>query len=98
MKLLEAIRIGKACGLITVGECFENVRLHSTNLFNYNKIGDELSELVDELIENNLKPTEKIDKVVDKLGLEWYYETNEDKKYDVPKLREKGEICEQRTT
>ena len=95
MKLLEAIRIGKACGLTTLGECFENIRLHSTNLFSYNKIGDELSELVDELIEKNLKPTEKIEKVVDKLGLEWYYETNEDRENNAPKLREKGEVCEQ---
>jgi len=98
VKLQEALRLGKACGLTTLGECFENVRLHSMNLFNYHKIGDELSELVDELTEKKLKPTEKIDLVVDKLGLEWYYKTEEDEKYGAPSLKKKGEICEKRTT
>lgn len=87
-----ALRMGRACGLTTLGECFENVRLHSMNLFEYSKIGNELKELIDEMQKYNLKPTYEIQKVVDKLGFEWYYETEEDRKYDAPKLREKERI------
>jgi len=84
-----AITIGKGCGLKTVGECFENIRCHSMSLFKYSEISNELQELVDEIEKYNLKPTQEIDKVVDSLGLEWYYDTEEDRKYNAPKLRRK---------
>jgi hypothetical protein len=84
-----AIQIGKGCGLQTLGECFENVRHHSMSIFKYTEISKELQELVDEIMEYKFKPTEKIDNIVDKLDLEWYYKTEEDKRYNAPRLKPK---------
>lgn len=45
MKLKEAVKIGKTCGLKTVEECVRNIDLHCTMLFNYDEIDRELEEL-----------------------------------------------------
>lgn len=51
MKLKEALELGKECDLDTVYECVNNVKLHSTSLFIYDEIDDEIGELYDELID-----------------------------------------------
>lgn len=33
MKLFECIKIGKACGLTTLGEAYDNIDIHAMNLF-----------------------------------------------------------------
>ncbi|MDU4051162.1 MAG: hypothetical protein E7H33_09620 [Clostridium perfringens] len=63
MKLKRAIKIGKDCGLETIGEAIYNVDLHATNIFDHDKIEEELKELYndfknsglneDDLLENN---------------------------------------------
>ena len=43
MKLKKCIEIGKECGLTTVGECIDNINIHSMNLFEYTKIDKEMN-------------------------------------------------------
>lgn len=45
MKLEEAIKLGKDCGLETVEECIRNIELHAISLFKYEDINKELNEL-----------------------------------------------------
>ena len=45
MKLKECLELGKACGLTTWEQCYDNVDLHAMNLFKYDKIYDEILEL-----------------------------------------------------
>ena len=45
MGLDEAVRIGRFCGLHSVEECINNVRLHASSLFRYSSIGKELEQL-----------------------------------------------------
>jgi hypothetical protein len=45
MKLKQAIEFAEACGLETLGESVYNIDLHSTNIFVYDEIGKELTEL-----------------------------------------------------
>lgn len=49
MKLDECIRIGKECGMTTLGEAYDNIDYHCPMLFEYNKIEDELQELRNEI-------------------------------------------------
>ena len=49
MKLLGAVQLGSECGLGTVEECFNNVSFHSLSLFEYDKLGDELIDLEEDL-------------------------------------------------
>lgn len=53
MKLEECFKLAEACGLTTVGEAYDNVRIHAINIFIYDEITKELQELVDEI--DNLK-------------------------------------------
>ena len=63
MKLKRAIKIGKDCGLETIGEAICNIELHATNIFDFDKIQEEIKELYndfknsglneDDLLENN---------------------------------------------
>lgn len=48
MKLIDALELGKDCGLATVGEAVLNIDFHSSNLFSYSEIEEELSELYNE--------------------------------------------------
>lgn len=63
MKLKRAIKIGKDCGLETIGEAIYNIELHATNIFDFDKAQEEIKELYndfrnsglneDDLLENN---------------------------------------------
>lgn len=55
MKLLTALEIGKSCKLETVGEAIFNIRLHVTNLFNYDEIQTEYDELCNDYEELSKK-------------------------------------------
>lgn len=48
MKLTEAIKIAIDCGLTTYGEVISNIDWHAVNIFNYDDIYSELSELVED--------------------------------------------------
>lgn len=45
MKLKQALSIGKECGLETVGEAYQNIIMHSMNIFPYSMIALEELEL-----------------------------------------------------
>lgn len=49
MNLLKCIEIGKECGMTNLRECFNNISFHSTMLFAYEDINDELNELIKEI-------------------------------------------------
>ncbi|MHA1881561.1 MAG: hypothetical protein ACTSUO_00755 [Candidatus Thorarchaeota archaeon] len=48
MKLKKAIEIGKECGLETARECVYNIVAHADMLFPYEKITEELNELIED--------------------------------------------------
>jgi hypothetical protein len=48
MKLKNCLKLGKECGLSTLGECLSNIGLHSSQMFIYTKMGEELAELYEE--------------------------------------------------
>ena len=45
MKLKECLELGKACGLTTWEECYDNVYLHAGSIFKYEEIANEILEL-----------------------------------------------------
>jgi|SaaInlStandDraft_4_1057021.scaffolds.fasta_scaffold13543_4 hypothetical protein len=45
MKLDQALRIGKECGMETVQEALANIQGHAMNMFPYSEIDAELVEL-----------------------------------------------------
>ncbi|MGV2640064.1 hypothetical protein GNF86_01230 [Clostridium perfringens] len=45
MKLKRAIKIGKDCGLETIGEAIYNIELHASSMFDFDKIQEEIKEL-----------------------------------------------------
>jgi hypothetical protein len=49
MKLEECIKIGKECGLITLGEAYDNINHHQTMLFAYTEMEKEMQELRNEI-------------------------------------------------
>ncbi|HGD0580533.1 TPA: hypothetical protein ACH354_002195 [Clostridium perfringens] len=63
MKLKRAIKIGKDCGLETIGEAICNIELHASSMFDFDDIQEEIEELhndfknsglnEDDLLENN---------------------------------------------
>jgi hypothetical protein len=63
MNLKECFKIAEACGLTTVGEAFDNVRIHAINIFVYDEITEELQELVDEIDSLKLKRKDLIEDV-----------------------------------
>lgn len=48
MKLVEAIDIGKACGLDSIEECVDNIVIHAGSFFAYSEMNKELDELISE--------------------------------------------------
>jgi len=48
MKLEVAVRIGKGVDLTTIEECVNNIHSFSPQIFPYNKINEELTELYEE--------------------------------------------------
>jgi len=63
MKLEECFNLAEACGLTTIGEAFDNVRIHAINIFIYEEITKELQELVDEIDGLKLKRRDLIEDV-----------------------------------
>ena len=57
MKLKRAIKIGKDCGLETIGEAICNIELHATNIFDFDKAQEEYNEKKEKL-ESMLKQIE----------------------------------------
>ncbi|MFH0334709.1 hypothetical protein [Clostridium perfringens] len=45
MKLKRAIKIGKDCGLETIGEAICNIELHASSIFDFDEIQEEIKEL-----------------------------------------------------
>lgn len=45
MTLETYLAIGKDCGLTTWEECYDNIDIHSVNIFRYEDIGKEILEL-----------------------------------------------------
>lgn len=45
MKLKRAIKIGKDCGLETIGEAICNIELHASSIFDFDNILEEIEEL-----------------------------------------------------
>jgi len=48
MKLEDAIRLGKECGLERIEECVNNVLAHATQLFHWPEMKREIDELIEE--------------------------------------------------
>lgn len=48
MKLVSALQLGYGCGMKTVDDCLYNVHLHAMNLFPYDEMAAEESELATE--------------------------------------------------
>lgn len=48
MTLLKACEIAQACTLTTVGEAVHHIMLHAINILDYDKITEELEELIKE--------------------------------------------------
>lgn len=49
MKIKNCLELGKECGLTTVGQCIDNVEIHSISLFVHTDIQKEINELYMEL-------------------------------------------------
>ena len=61
MTLAKCIKIGKECGLETVGEAYDNIIIHSTMLFEYSKMNNEIAELNKEIVDTYGK--QNLDKI-----------------------------------
>ena len=65
MKLEECIKIGKDCGLTTLGEAYDNINHSAMSLFIWGEIPKEMAELRNEIgAKYNLKV---IDTNIDKI-------------------------------
>ena len=92
MKLKECIEMGKCCGLLTLGESWSNIKIHSMQIFSYEKITEEMQELANEIDALNLSDDWyewNIEDIVRRLNLEWYFKDEESKMYNCPSLKEK---------
>ena len=52
MRLKECMEIGKACGLYSIEECYDNIILHRLSLFEYDDISKEIEELQKDIFYN----------------------------------------------
>lgn len=86
MKLKICLETGNACGLKMLGECIDNVIFHS-NIFRDEDAEKEIDELLEEAEIFDIDTP--IEAIVDAYNWEWYYKTEEDKKYGVRFLKEK---------
>jgi hypothetical protein len=59
----EAVELGIACGLKTVGEAVRNVSYHAPSLFAYEHINDEEDELFRSVERNGLQPETLISEI-----------------------------------
>ena len=77
MKIKECLLLADECGLETIDEAMRNVLIHASNLFVYDKMVEELTELQlyfdDLLLTTNFTEESNISEVLS------YLESNEDK-------------------
>lgn len=52
MRIKECMEIGKACGLYSIEECYDNIILHRLHLFEYNDTSKEIEELQKDILYN----------------------------------------------
>lgn len=52
MRLKECMEIGKACGLYSIEECYDNIILHRLSLFEYDDISKEIEGLQKDILYN----------------------------------------------
>lgn len=60
MKLEEAVKIGRDCGLTTYQEALDNINYHVLNIFVYDEIEKELEELYGEFSNSGHNLEDKI--------------------------------------
>ncbi|XZN14430.1 hypothetical protein ACSW9O_15295 (plasmid) [Clostridium perfringens] len=63
MKLKKAIKIGKECGLETIGEAILNIDMHSMNIFSYDEILKEIGELYRDFKNSGLSENDLLEEV-----------------------------------
>lgn len=51
MTLQDCLELGRECGLSTLDECVRNVEIHSSSLFKYDDLANELTELYEDIEE-----------------------------------------------
>lgn len=78
MTLYDACDIGYSMGLESISECITNIQIHSTSLFPYDDIIDELQELHKEVEEKGFKGYESVEIVLGKQRMEEIDKTIED--------------------
>lgn len=67
MKLKDALWIGEACGLETVGESLLNIQLHAMNIFTYGEEQREYDEIIRECKLLGVSRGDRIDKWLSQL-------------------------------
>ncbi len=67
MTLKRCIEIGKACGLTTLGEAYDNIDIHAISLFGYYDIKKELTKLRSEILKKYNQTS--IDKWIDDIKI-----------------------------
>jgi hypothetical protein len=95
MKLITALEAGLFCGLTSIGECVENTYIHLPNLFPYEEMAGEMTEIYDGVTEfcNKYSMNKDdfynmpVDRFVRDYGYEYYYENDKDKSLGHRKIR-----------
>lgn len=54
MKLKRAIKIGRDCGLETIGEAIYNIELHASSMLDFDKAQEEIKELYNDFKNSRL--------------------------------------------
>lgn len=78
MTLYDACDIGYSFGLDTIEECVTYIQLHSINIFPYDNIYDELTELHKEIEEKKYKGYESVELILGKERMEEITKTVEE--------------------
>lgn len=78
MKLKRAIKIGKDCGLETIGEAICNIELHASSIFDFDKVQEEIEELHNDFRNSGLNEDDLLeDFIITKMVEERIKEDNE---------------------
>ena len=67
MTLELSLKLGKDCGLETVGEALTSISLHANMLFEYEEMWEELSELGDEFEKSGFSEDDKIEYCIERM-------------------------------
>ena len=95
MRLINALEIGVCCGLRTIGEAVDNISIHMPNLFQYEKMYEEMEEIYDDVSElcNKYSMNKddfynmSVDRFVRDYVYEYYYPDQKSKDYGCPNIR-----------